>query len=202
MNNNKPPRESLKGEIIQNPAKDNELLQETFLLYLLNPFCTFVISKPTNRTNTLPYIFTIHRIQYESQDLDFEGAVEEIVQYLYEENIRKGLTKEKAKELNEMNRVSATINLLMDICLKFKYYFTVKKSTKQTQTLSIDKVYCVYYTDFLYITHASVKSTSQHILKYIYLLFEINQKIRLPQHCLQHTENFVVRFRPQFMPRD
>ncbi|KAL7711778.1 TATA-binding protein-associated phosphoprotein [Entamoeba marina] len=184
MNDDKPSRRRWRGEKIEKPLKDYELLQEVFLLYLLNPFCSVELTKPSHRSKTIPYIYKIIRITFEREEIEFNKTVENILTGIVEDEVVNGLPREKAKRHCESNRIGVTVNLLMDMCLEFGYFFTLKKSRKQIKTLKTDRIKEVYFNKVVYINEENVAYKSQQILAYIQKLFEIEHTIQLPRNCL------------------
>ncbi|KAL7722539.1 TATA-binding protein-associated phosphoprotein [Entamoeba marina] len=185
MNNAKSLRIKCKREKIEKHDQDNELLQEVFLLYLLNPFCSIELIKPSNRIKTIPYMYRINKILFTHEDMNFTKTVENILFQIVESEVANGLQREKAKRHSETNRISVTINLLIDICLEFGYFFNFKKSRKPIKTLRFDRIKEVYVNNILYMNNDDVVTKSHMILSYLQQMYDDEQIVMLSKNCFQ-----------------
>ncbi|KAL7714510.1 TATA-binding protein-associated phosphoprotein [Entamoeba marina] len=117
-----------------------ECYQESFLLGLLNTFCSFSLQHLNKKSIKTPRTPRIHLLYISGETIDVTTITDTQCKLIFNKEISEGVPHKIALRRYNKNKKIFYQNFIYDICLEQGYYFNSKLSKQSNKSLQLERI--------------------------------------------------------------
>ncbi|EDR27695.1 hypothetical protein EDI_163070 [Entamoeba dispar SAW760] len=170
--------------------KNKKAIQLSYLIGLVNQFCTITYERPRKKASTTRQLFHVKILNFNNENFEIGEYLNKQCLKYYDEVIASGLSKKNATRRFEDEKIVILFDLLIDILFEYGFIIFTSKMRNKVNKSKIDFIEEVYYRSTLIANEKEISIQGTLINDYLFSKTNITHR----EFTLQQKDKVVIQF--------
>ncbi|EMH72573.1 hypothetical protein EHI8A_037990 [Entamoeba histolytica HM-1:IMSS-B] len=170
--------------------KNKKAIQLSYLIGLVNQFCTITYERPRKKASTTRQLFHIKILNFNNEKFEIEEYLNKECHKYYDKVIASGLSKKNATKRFEDEKTVILFDMLIDILFEYGFIIFTSKMRNKGNKSKIDFIKEVYYHSTLIADEKEISLQGTLINDYLFSKTNIAHR----EFTLQKRDKTVIQF--------